>query len=204
MNYSIADIKLILKALKQDDIWGSSHIYDIKKRLKEHLLHKGGHRCCYCLKSFFGEFSYVIDIEHILPKRKYRSCIFDIVNLSLSCKRCNMKIKRDDVSFLNVDLLRLYGGDKLKYFRSHFYNIVHPNLDDINSHISMVNIDVDFNRLVKYKILNESRKGKYTYEYFKLKEFEIDSFDSAQGLSVSTPNCELSARIKNILLESGV
>jgi hypothetical protein len=38
-------------------------------------------------------------------------------------------------------------------------------------------------RLLKYRVFNGSTKGAFTYEYFKLKNLELSSFDEAQGAS---------------------
>jgi hypothetical protein len=35
--------------------------------------------------------------------------------------------------------------------------------------------------MIKYRVLNNSNKGSYTYNYFKLSALEKDSFDKAQG-----------------------
>ena len=42
--------------------------------------------------------------------------------------------------------------------------------------------------VVKYEVVNQSRKGLFTYEYFELEKLERNSFDKAQGLS---PRAEL-------------
>ncbi len=88
-----------------------------------------------------------------------------------------MLIKRNRMDFLNVV------GSKLpkKLFKSKYYRFIHPNLDYTYKHLVRSSFQHGSSRLIKYLIKNSSEKGKYTYEFFNLKEFEIDNFNEAQG-----------------------
>lgn len=81
-------------------IWDNDLLKDFKSKIKAYNRHKQKEQCCYCRKNFEGEFNMVIDIEHVLPKRHFGHLMFAIYNLSISCKRCNMNIKNDDISFI--------------------------------------------------------------------------------------------------------
>jgi uncharacterized protein (TIGR02646 family) len=155
--------------------WESELVSDIKKRIKDFHLELNGKMCCYCYRDLTGEFSLVIDIEHVLPKRHFRPLTFDIKNLSVACKRCNMKMKRDKLDFLNlpVEMAEIAISDK--------YKIIHPNIDDKNSHLKRVALQCSDIRIVKYVPIGNSEKGLFSYQYFQLKELEIDSFDAAQN-----------------------
>lgn len=115
----------------------------------------------------------VIDVEHILPSSLFKMFTFKIWNTSASCKRCNMNIKND-----NVDFIDFAQTNKLS---KEYYKIAHPNFEDIYSHLEINIIRKGKNRLVKYEIHTDD-KGQYTYDYFKLKNIEINSFDDAQGI----------------------
>ncbi|WP_446083290.1 HNH endonuclease [Acinetobacter sp. 1125_18A] len=193
------------------------HLNDLKSsKLKPFLHFRTDQRCCYCYRDQTGEFSFVLDIEHILPKSVFNDCFYDLDNLSISCKRCNMNIKKDDYSFLKSDLLslakklnpsrRVYFkrkdiihklSFKKDYFNSSLYSIIHPNLDKYDDHIDYIKSDYKGNRLTIYKPITQ--KGKYTYEYFRLNEFEINSFKQAQGISIEKRNPSLLALFENIL-----
>lgn len=119
----------------------------------------------------------VIDIEHILPKSIYPKQMFKGKNLSVSCKRCNMNIKKSKVDFLDgIDAN--YTGKQL---RSMHYKIIHPNLDKYDSHLLLIAGQVGRKVMLKYSVVNGSAKGAFTYEYFKLDHLEKNSFDIAQG-----------------------
>lgn len=173
------ELCLIDKALKLGcDCWSADFLSDIKKKIKNHLLKKQLGNCCYCQKNLSGEFSMVIDIEHILPKSKYPNFMFDLRNLAISCKRCNMKIKRNDIGFLNDIFFQ-----SESFFDTEGYDIIHPNLDVYDSHLKLYSIQCGSVKAIKYIIVGNSRKGDFTYGYFKLKELEVNTFNNAQGLS---------------------
>ncbi|OLQ77459.1 hypothetical protein BIT28_07405 [Photobacterium proteolyticum] len=203
MNYTLEEIKSIVQALKETNPWVSNHVKDIKQRIKSNHLNKVTPKCCYCLRDFTGEFRYDIDIEHILPKSKYKYCIFDLENLSIACKRCNMKLKNDKVNFLAIDLLTTYGKWKTKYFNSNYYYFVHPNLDNVYEHLRIVNSRVDDLNFKKYFPVDNSEKGRFTYDYFELNELESDSLTQIQGSIVAEPKSELAKDIAEVLKKHG-
>ena len=159
------------------NIWKSPLVDDFKQKAKTYYRDLLEEQCCYCRKNTLGEFKMVLDIEHILPKSKFPQYMFATFNLSISCKRCNMNIKKEDVSFV-TDLTQIDTTPQ----QSGLYKIVHPNVDDYFEHISYYTQTIDDKKIVKYRIINESSKGQFTYDYFKLNELEVDSINQAQGL----------------------
>ena len=118
----------------------------------------------------------VIDIEHILPKSVYGEYTFSKVNLTVACKRCNMEIKKARLDFLvDEHSARKEPGD------TQLFRFIHPNVDAYFDHIERSVVEKNDKRLVKYIILHDSPKGNYTYDFFKLDQLEINSFDKAQG-----------------------
>ncbi len=176
-NFSAEEKLLIITAMSQPRPWDYEAISAVKQRIKEFHITFGSKMCCYCYRMFEGEFSMVIDIEHILPKRHYKSLTFDIRNLSVACKRCNMKMKRDNLDFINLpmDASELEAGDK--------YKIIHPNIDPRDQHLIRAAVQVNAIKMVKYVPVAGSAKGTFAYGYFQLSEFEVNSFDLAQGAS---------------------
>lgn len=66
----------------------------------------------------------VVDIERVLPKLKYGDFMFKLFNLSVSCKRCNMKIKCERIDLLlDKKLVSNNPEDSSQY-------ILRPNLDN--------------------------------------------------------------------------
>lgn len=177
--------------------WNHTTLQDVKSKIKQHYLdHPDFSRCCYCQKSFEGEFLMSIDIEHILPKGAYWDFRFTPLNLNVACKRCNMKIKRTNVDFI-VDQTTIVAN----IGRSDSYYFVHPNLDVYRDHILIKSKRSGEYFINKYKIKTES-KGRYTYDYFKLKELEINSIREAQGINkLKTLASNISINIRTRLQE---
>lgn len=188
--YSEAEQALVAQAMAEAKPWDAECATPIKARI--YAYHKGlqGEMCCYCLRNLKGEFKLVIDTEHILPKEKYRPHTFDIWNLSVSCKRCNMNVKGQRTDFLKDPTFVAFKKED-----ESAYHLVHPNLDEVREHLARISLEVDGQRLVSYVIKNNSEKGSFSVDYFRLRELEISSFDSAQ---VDGAEVETSATLEHI------
>ncbi|EJL6861079.1 hypothetical protein NMS86_003628 [Vibrio cholerae] len=204
MEYTLEEIKVIARALKEECPWSSSYVTDIKSKIKNHYLNKPLPKCCYCLRDFTGEFRLDIDIEHVLPKSIYKNCIFDLENLSVACKRCNMKLKGSDLKFLNVDLKEKYGKWKHGYFHSRYYKFIHPNLDHVYDHISFYNTRVNDVNFKKYIPNPDSSKALYTYEYFELNKLESDNLTEMQGGHITPKDTALAQQIMEVFRKNGL
>ena len=175
--------------------WEREELSEIKRRIKNLHLRLQAMACCYCRRHLLGEFAMVIDIEHIVPKSTYPWAIFEPVNLTVSCKRCNMGIKRAKVDFLRSAIdqdVRAGIND------SGFYSFIHPNLDNYKDHLSVVQVAVDDKRFLKYLAGRATDKGRQTYYYFRLAELEIDTLDEIQGMQAS-PTDHRALTIRRIL-----
>lgn len=201
MTFDESDITAIDLAHKEPEVWYSKNLENVKTKIKDYLLTTCTH-CCYCLRPFIGEFRMVIDIEHILPSSIFRELTFDLNNLSLSCKRCNMKIKKDRVDFLNGNLLKItqYLQSKEKLFRyiemcergikintltkfiysSNSYKFIHPSLDDYSQHLGYLSIQINNKNFSIYS--PKTDKGVYTKDFFKLSELEAKDLNVIQLL----------------------
>lgn len=157
--------------------WQLNKLKSVKKKIKAMKRIAQKETCCYCQRDTTGEYNMVLDIEHILPKSVRLKNIFTIKNLAVSCKRCNMEIKKANTDFLTVPIDEL----PKRVFRSSLYKFVHPNLEKVESHIKRIAVQSGRTRITKYNFPNQSPKGKYTYEYFRLRELEIDDANLAQG-----------------------
>jgi hypothetical protein len=96
-----------------------------------------------------------------------------------------MGIKGSDTSFY------VGSNDESQPFRSELYTFVHPNCDAVFDHLSIFVVQANDKLLVTYGFTNGSAKAQRTYDYFRLKEIEINSFDEAQGLASATPDIGL-------------
>lgn len=175
--FSAAEQAAIATAMATAKPWDQAEVADIRKRIKRFHLALNEHVCCYCQRDLQGEFKMVIDVEHVLPTSKFKPQTFEIWNLSASCKRCNMHIKKADVAFLEE------AGSLLDSAR---YKLAHPNFDDAEEHLVRLVQQAGRTRIVKYMI-KTAAKGQYSYDYFRLLELETNSYDEAQGANRTDP-----------------
>lgn len=193
----LANIEAAIAA--KGKIWENKLLNDFKRKIKIYNRYKQNEQCCYCRKNFKGEFNMVIDIEHILPKNQYKHLMFATYNLSISCKRCNMNIKKEDISFL-TDIVSVNANPT----DSNLYKIIHPNFDNYFTHLEYHTQTINDKKIIKYKIVADSSKGQFTYNYFQLTELEIDSINKAQGLKEieelsDAIDPKIAKRIENLL-----
>jgi len=197
------DKDIIIEAINAGgDIWNNKILKPVKAKIKNH--HRGIQKesCCYCKKDTQGEFKMVLDIEHILPKShpKFIEHMFTICNLSVSCKRCNMNIKRTRTDFVfDIDLAAENPCD------SNLFKLIHPNSDNYYDHIQYIVEIANDCRLIKYIPVNSSTKGVYTYEFFHLSELEREALDESQGAETvnisDSIQPEIANEIRNLLRE---
>ena len=199
MNFTEEDLEIIAKYhAEQISNWDDEELKVLKSKIKEHLKTNFNEQCCYCKRGFEDEFNMVIDIEHILPKSKFRALTFDIKNLNLSCKRCNMKIKKERIDFL-VDKINAYTNR----YNPNNYLLIHPNLDIYKENLNFINFTLDDEKFIKYIPL--SAKGKFNYKYFYLDKIERSTFNLVQGtknnLEFNSENIqfEIFEKLDNIL-----
>lgn len=178
-SYTDDEVLAIRTAYKSTKPWDEKVVKDVKRRIKDFHLELNDDICCYCQRDLRGEFQMVIDVEHILPSSLYVDLTFEIWNLSSSCKRCNMLIKKDDIDFIDPTVSN--------FFSPAHYKFIHPNFDEIERHLLRCVSQIGKKRLVKY-IINNSTKGAYSYDYFKLMNLETTAFDEAQGANLTDQN----------------
>jgi uncharacterized protein (TIGR02646 family) len=184
--------QLIIQAAlaRGGSVWNDVTLDPVKQKIKQFFRDNGGEQCCYCRREMRDEFNMVIDIEHVLPKSLFREFMFELLNLNISCKRCNMRIKKERVDFL-VDQATIAA----KANQSDQYLMVHPNLDNYYANIDyIVNIH---NTLKTVKYLHKTAKGAFTYLFFELEKIEIDTLNTAQG--INTAGSQLSVVIPDNL-----
>lgn len=191
--------KTLIAQLSVAGGWDQPQAAPLKKKIKPYLRKRTSDCCCYCRLSMHEWHGLTIDPEHVLPKaaEKFPQYSFELKNLSVSCKRCNMGIKNQDTSFYTGAM------NEADPFKSEYYKFIHPNLDMVDDHLRVVSLQINANRMVKYQVVNASAKGKRTYEYFKLQKLELNSFDEAQGLTGVSPSeslpPELAEELKAVL-----
>lgn len=120
-----------------------------KSEVKEYYWRSQARRCCYCSKEL-EKSKAGYDAEHIIHKNEFPQFMFELANLSVSCKTCNGVKNNKHVLALNVSFAVV---PRL----SREYTIVHPHLDEWSDHFTYDAI----NRIVP---ANGSAKGAKTIE----------------------------------------
>ncbi|QFY59716.1 hypothetical protein FZ934_04275 [Rhizobium grahamii] len=160
-------------ALKSDS--RAKAISSFKIRLKKYHLLLQDSRCGYCRVSLHNR-NIETDREHILPKERFKFLCFDIYNLSVACKTCNMSIKKRRVTHLTSKGVLLHKD----ILDERNYKIVHPNIHVWSEHIDLQG-DEDGDSVFRlyYPITD---RGKFTYDFFKLKDLERARNNDAQRI----------------------
>jgi len=158
--------------------WSDKSLSDIKRKIKNHLRLKQLECCCYCSRNIDDEFNMVLDIEHIIPQSKIKSEMFEMMNLAVSCKRCNMRIKGEDVSFIEGEFEDFKASGN--YYQSEHYKFIHPNIDNWDENLLYLVAQVNRRKIVYYQVFPGSAKGEYTKKYFELGKIQANTFDEAQ------------------------
>ncbi|MDT3401217.1 hypothetical protein [Mucilaginibacter terrae] len=193
MLFNNQDLALIQEVIAEGGkVWENEKLAPIKRKIKEHYRTEGNEQCCYCRRDMTDEFNMVIDIEHILPKIHFDELMFELFNLNISCKRCNMRIKKDRIDFL-VDHTTIRNNLR----QADQYKFIHPNIDLYFDNIDYLMIVNNSKKMIKY--LSKTDKGKYTYDYFELEKIEVNSLNIAQG--INTDGVELSKSLPIELIE---
>ncbi|EGS6497340.1 HNH endonuclease [Vibrio parahaemolyticus] len=176
ISFTNAEISLMKSATQLGHTeWSNKNLAAIKAKIKHQKKQQTLQLCCYCQRDINSEFNFVLDIEHIIPKSSRLRHMFTMKNLSVSCKRCNMSIKGAKTDFLSIPIASL----PRRAFKSRYYRFIHPNLDFPFKHLVRTHLQQGPIRLIKYH--RYSDKGEYTYSYFRLHEFEVESANLAQG-----------------------
>lgn len=171
----------------------------VKVKIRDYHLQRHGQSCCYCRRSLEGEFNFVIDREHVLPKSSpaYRLLSYTIWNLGAACKRCNMQYKGVKIDFVVSPNLAAEFENEANY------RFVHPNFDLYEEHLDRCAVEKGTTRIVKYTIAEGSAKGAYTYDYFNLRGLEIGSFDALQTGQQRADIGELAMKVQLLAQEYG-
>ncbi|MBA0462126.1 hypothetical protein D7Y60_16355 [Stenotrophomonas maltophilia] len=181
LEFTISETMLIESAWSDGTLdWNSKALLPVRSRIRGFHRVIQNEKCCYCRKWFADDHALAVDIEHVLPKSRYRSLAIKPINLSVACKRCNMHIKKDRVDFI-VGALNFSSDEDIA--TSSRYSIVHPNIDVYRDHIDPIFVISESGTFVRYTIQNNSRKGAGTVEYFELRALERDTLNQIQGLS---------------------
>jgi uncharacterized protein (TIGR02646 family) len=177
------ELRLMEYAVQQGHtFWNDPSLADLKRKIKDYLRENQSECCCYCSRNTDDEFRMVLDIEHVIPKSKIKSEMFVMTNLAVSCKRCNMRIKGEDTSFINGAFSSFKGaGD---YYRSADYKFIHPNLDEWEGNLVYNVAQRNRKKIVYYQVIDGSSKGEYTKEYFELDKIQVNTFDEAQEATI--------------------
>lgn len=185
---TIEEKKAIFDALKDIKPWSIDNnlIGNVKKKIREFHLNRMGHKCCYC-RTPLKDRNIETDREHIIPKSMEKKLSYNIFNLSVSCKRCNMTYKGDtEEHIVNKDNLIRKLRDSTNYY------IPHPNIDSYDDNIFHFHLISGEIEVCFYK--PRTPKGEILSSMFLLKNLETFTLDKSQApAQIKTLKDELSA-----------
>ena len=202
MAYTLTDLRNIEKAYNENNPWDSEHIRSFKTWIKKYKRTLQDESCCYCLRDTTDEFSLSLDLEHILPKSVFKRNIFDFFNIAVACKRCNMRIKKARLDFLNQDLNEYRLKWSYKIYRSSNYKFIHPILDSIYEHLHIEEKRSNAKKLRLY--FPQTAKGHFTYEYFNLEALQVHQIEKLQGIDSPNPDSDITQKITSIFIKHGL
>lgn len=183
ISFSPEELRLMEHAVEQGHgFWSDESLTDLKTKIKGYLRENQQECCCYCSRNTDDEFRMVLDIEHVIPKSRIASEMFVMMNLAMSCKRCNMRIKKEDVSFINGVFENF--KDAGDYYQSNNYKFIHPNLDGWDENLIYNAIQINRRKIVYYQVVEGSSKGEYAKQYFELDKIQVNTFDEAQEATI--------------------
>lgn len=148
-----------------------------KVKIRDFHLDRTQKSCCYCGRSL-RDAEIETDREHIIPKKDKKGLSYNLFNLSVSCKRCNMSYKKERTDHI-VDF------DTIEHdmFNPARYKIPHPNIDTYEDHIFRFSLQFGRREITTYK--RKSEKGRFLYSFVNLRELCVLQLDLAQtGRSV--------------------
>lgn len=154
----------------------ASVISGFKNRVKAYHLALQAQVCCYCRVDLNNR-NIETDREHIIPKEKFPFLSYEVFNLSVACKTCNMTVKNRKTTHL-VDFGRTGNLVSKNILDERNYHIVHPNIHDWDEHIEL--LGDQGNRLAARIYYPVTARGTFTYDFFQLKNFERISNNQAQ------------------------
>lgn len=130
--------------------------------VKEQLLKDQAYKCAYCEKKVEGAYD---DVEHYRPKNQYHWLGHDWKNLLFACTICNRSYKKTnfplaDETKRSIDTHDISKEEPL---------IINPSTESPSNYI------VYNQHIMQPRIINgqESLKGKYTIELFKLNDRKV-------------------------------
>lgn len=116
--------KLMATGQSGPDMWNDGRSYDIKHHISEHTLTEQGCLCAYC-ECLLEKGT--TSIEHFVPKSRHREFTFEPLNLTSACGRCNATAIKGS----KETILGMFSPN----YTSNSFKIVHPRLDNPDTHI---------------------------------------------------------------------
>lgn len=168
-------------ALTQTDPWAhegfakpiKEHLESIKVKIKDFHLERVNTKCCYCQRSL-KDAKIESDREHVVPKSFKKSLSYDLFNISISCKRCNMTYKGE-----RLDHIASTVGIEDDLRNADRYLIPHPNIDNCEDHLQRIAFQIGIREITTYHCHTD--KGRFLFRFVELERLCVGEIDIAQG-----------------------
>jgi hypothetical protein len=154
---------------------------ELKSSIKNHYITEQKSKCCYCKETIGQSSARLWDLEHVLPRSKYKIYLCEPYNLAVACTNCNGSSGKSDTDVLTPGVsISRYPHD------SKAFSIPHPHFDIYEDHIKKVGFF--------YRPVNNSPKGIALIDICKLDRYAKKQSEIFEGLDIthlSTPAMEL-------------
>ncbi|WP_143516954.1 HNH endonuclease [Pseudooceanicola antarcticus] len=155
----------------EDPIKGN--LLTAKAKIKDFHSARVSKKCCYCRRSL-EDASIESDREHIVPKGKKKSLSYNIFNLSIACKRCNMTYKGEKINHIvNFETIEADLRNSGRYL------IPHPNIEVYDDHLLRISLQFGSKQITSYRCITD--KGRFLYDFVRLDRLCVNEIDEAQG-----------------------
>ncbi|MBN6518277.1 hypothetical protein JZM36_15555 [Acinetobacter pittii] len=141
ISYDLEINKIVEEKIKDPNFkyknWSDEDLEKVRKNIRDYYRKEQKGRCVYCREPLSLQSASNCHVEHILPKSKYTSFIFEPKNLCVICADCN-EIKREQET-LEHSYQLLKRSSIVRYPKSsNAFLIVHPHFDDYDDHIKII------------------------------------------------------------------
>ncbi|HGF4933752.1 TPA: HNH endonuclease [Vibrio parahaemolyticus] len=108
-------------------------LQELRSYIREHYKKEQKEKCAYCQNDLSTVSALNCHVEHIVPKSRYDSFMFEPKNLCVACADCNqIKNEQDTLTPLSS------GKARKQYPRSSSgFHIIHPHFDDYEKHLEI-------------------------------------------------------------------
>jgi uncharacterized protein (TIGR02646 family) len=135
-----ADELLLIETKKKEGFthqdWSLEYFMPLRSRIRDFYRKEQKGNCAYCMQPISIQAAANAQVEHILPKSKHETFIFEVKNLCVICADCNQA--KGAKNALNGEEIDTVQSKPRQYpSSSNRFLIIHPAIDTYSEHIAI-------------------------------------------------------------------